>query len=596
MADFGIRFFLCNIFICFLTGMLLATKRVFQKILTSRMQFHLWFLLFALLAVPLIPVRPAGFIQFLSWSGIFRDAVSADGSDIADTSGVPGMAGIAGHPDDFALSVSSGLPSATGLILCGIWFTGMAVMLLFILKSEVRFHVWKKSALPVQNRAVRILYKDCLRRMKIKRKIPVYSTAYLKSPVIAGLFRPCIYLPIELISDFNGADLRYMLLHELQHYKHKDAIAGFFMNLFRVLYWFNPMVWLALKEMCSDREIACDTSVLNLLSECEYKEYGNTLICLAEKISRMPSLFSAGISGTMKQMQRRIANIASYQKPSFYKKVKGTAAFVIIAAILWEAAPMLSTYAADQNRYPWKISSQKVFICDLSEYFSGYDGSFVLYDLKEDIWKIYNPDHATLRTSPNSSYKIYDALFALEEGLITPDHSFLAWDGTDYPYESWNKDQDLYSAMQSSVNWYFQKMDMRLGLSTIQSYLHKTGYGNECIRSGDSAYWLQSSLKISPVEQVELLVDLYQNNFDFHPENIQAVKASICLFSSADRSFYGKTGTGRVDGKDVNGWFTGFLETDHNTCFFATHIQSETNATGSRAAGITKAILSELKL
>ena len=45
MADFGIRFFLCNIFICIIIGFLLMAKRALKHSLTSRMQFHLWFLL-----------------------------------------------------------------------------------------------------------------------------------------------------------------------------------------------------------------------------------------------------------------------------------------------------------------------------------------------------------------------------------------------------------------------------------------------------------------------------------------------------------------------------------------------------------------------
>ncbi len=44
-------------------------------------------------------------------------------------------------------------------------------------------------------------------------------------------------------------------------------------------------------------------------------------------------------------------------------------------------------------------------------------------------------EQATLRTAPNSTYKIYDALFVLEEGVITPDDSFMIWDGTNHPFE-----------------------------------------------------------------------------------------------------------------------------------------------------------------
>ena len=445
--------------------------------------------------------------------------------------------------------------------------------------------------------------------MKIKRNIPVYSTAFLKSPVIVGLFNPRIYLPIRLISDFhvhaeghkgmpkgcfNATDMRYMLLHELQHYRHKDALASYLMNFFGVLYWCNPCVWYALKEMRNEREVACDTSVLKLLDESDYEDYGNALINFAEKVSLTPFPFAAGISGSMKQMQQRIANISSYKKPSVFRKLKGLAAFVTISVILSGLAPMLSTYAAEQSRYQWNIPSDKVSTIDLSAWFSGYGGSFVLYDLNGDTWKVYDMEQATLRTAPNSTYKIYDALFGLEEGVIAPDDSFMAWDGTNHPFEAWNGNQDLHSAMQSSVNWYFEEIDKQIGSSAIQDYIRKIGYGNEIINANLSAYWMQDALKISPVEQVELLTALHNNRFDFAPENINAVKNSICLFSSEGKNFYGKTGTGRIDGQDVNGWFVGLLETTGNTYFFAANIQAAENATGSKASEISLSILSHM--
>lgn len=594
MANFGIRFFLCNIFICIIIGFLIIVKRAFKNYLTSRMQFHLWFLLLGILAVPFVPFRPASFTQILASLGVWKHAVSAGKGTIAESFLNPNTSGAVKQMNDFALSVSRETPSIIGLILCGIWLVGILAMILLVIKSVSRLNAMKKSALPLQNKTVRILYHNCLREMKIKRKIPVYSTAFLKSPVIVGLCNPRIYLPIHLISDFNAADMRYMLLHELQHYRHKDALAGFFMNFFGVLYWYNPCVWYALKEMRNDREIACDTSVLKLLDESDYEDYGNTLINIAEKVSLMPFPFAAGISGSMKQMQQRIANISSYKKPSVFRNLKGFTAFATIGAILCGIAPMLSTCAAEQSRYQWKIPAEKVSTIDLSDWFRGYEGSFVLYDLNSDTWNVYDMEQATLRTSPNSTYKIYDALFGLEEGVIAPDNSFMAWDGTNHPFEAWNKNQDLSSAMQSSVNWYFQEIDKQIGRTAIQDYIRKIEYGNEIVNADLSTYWMQGALKISPVEQVELLTALYNNPFDFAPENINAVKNSICLFSSENKNFYGKTGTGRVDGQDVNGWFVGLLETADNTYFFAANIQAAENATGSKASEISLSILSHM--
>ena len=93
-----------------------------------------------------------------------------------------------------------------------------------------------------------------------------------------------------------------------------------------------------------------------------------------------------------------------------------------------------------------------------------------------------------------------------------------------------------------------------------------------------------------------MLTKLYNNNFDFSPENINVVKDSIRLSSSDTRTFYGKTGTGRVDGQDVNGWFIGFIETEDNTYFFATNIGADRDAAGSNATEITMSILSGMNI
>ena len=596
MANFMIRFLLCNVLISGIIGILLIAKWVFRNNLSSRMQYNLWLLLLGLLAVPFIPFRLISFPQIFSWLSSVRNS-SASHADVGANNVMDtGLSGTTNWMNDFALSVNKDTPSVTGYILLGIWIVGMLAMMILVIKSSLRLRIIKRSALPLQNPEVRRLYNKCLNEMKITRNIPVYSTAFLKSPIIVGFLKPCIYLPIHLISDYHESDMRYMLLHELQHYRHKDAIANYLMNFAGVLYWFNPFVWFALREMRNDREVACDTSVLKMLEEDDYENYGNTLINFIEKVSISPFPFAASLSGNMKQIKRRIINIASYEKPTFYKKLKGMTAFILTTVLIMGLTPFISTYAADESRYQWKSSSENISYVDFSKYFGKYEGSFVLYDLRNDVWSIHDIKHATLRVAPDSTYKIYDALFGLEEGVITPQDSFIAWNGENYPFEAWNADQTLQSAMASSVNWYFQSVDEQLGTTSVYDYIKEIGYGNKNMSGDFSTYWMESSLKISPIEQVELLTQLQNNNFGFAPENINAVKDSICLSSSDAGTFYGKTGTGRVDGQDVNGWFIGYIETADNTYFFATNIGADSDATGGNATEITMSILSDMNI
>ena len=201
---------------------------------------------------------------------------------------------------------------------------------------------------------------------------------------------------------------------------------------------------------------------------------------------------------------------------------------------------------------------------------------------------------ASTRVSPNSTYKIYDALLGLESGIITPEHSTFTWNGEPYPFHSWEADQDLTSAIHNSVNWYFQEIDSQAGFEAVRTFLQTINYGNQNTGTNLNLYWTDFSLKISPIEQVELLQDFYHNNFHFDCKNIQAVKKALLLSTTSSGSLYGKTGTGRVNGKDVNGWFIGYIETSNNTYYFATNIQSSSGATGSQATEITESVLSNL--
>ena len=617
MADFMIRFLICNLFICALVGILLAARHLLRNILSGRMQYHLWFLLLGLLTVPFLPFRLTGFPMLLARLLAFCNPALPDTGNIVNQGDVTTPAGDSGWLNDFTLSISNQTPSIAGTILLGIWLAGILVMVVLTARSSLRLQNIRQSALPLQNPAIRRLYRHCLKELHIRKEIPIYSTAFLQSPVIIGFLRPHIYLPIHIISDYSKTDtdkfcqascgsspsgmnglhqIRYMLLHELQHYRHKDALAGYLMTLTGILYWFNPMVWIALKEMRNDREIACDTSVLNMLEPDSYEDYGMTLIHFAEKLSRPAIPFAAGLSGNMSQMKRRILNIAAYETPTAQKRLTGMTAFLMVTVLLTSLAPLLSANAAKDDYYGWDTSHKNINVIDLSSCFQGYEGSFVLYDMAQDTWNIYDMDRAALRVSPDSTYKIYDALIGLEAGVITPENSTMEWNRELYPFQEWNTDQTLQSAMSASVNWYFQEIDKQLGTSAIDRYIREIRYGNENTKGGLSSYWMESSLKISPIEQVELLRKLYENNLGFGIQNVNAVKDSILLSSSEAGNLYGKTGTGCIDGKDVNGWFVGYVEAPDNTWFFAANIAANDDASGNSAAEITQHILSKINI
>ncbi len=235
---------------------------------------------------------------------------------------------------------------------------------------------------------------------------------------------------------------------------------------------------------------------------------------------------------------------------------------------------------------------------DLSAEFGSYSGAFVLYDGAQQRWLRYQPEECRVRTTPCSTFKVCNALIALETGVASgPDFS-LPWDGTHHPIEPWNHDQTLRSAMSVSCLWYFQEMAKRVGLERYQQIMPKVGYGNGDVSGGVTQFWLASSLTISPDEQVQFLRRLHEHKLPFSAKTMDTVLDIMTLSKTGKTIFRGKTGTAG-DGKKLIatlGWFVGSVSTPSGDYFFATRITGGENPSGRTARKITESILSTLKI
>ncbi len=144
----------------------------------------------------------------------------------------------------------------------------------------------------------------------------------------------------------------------------------------------------------------------------------------------------------------------------------------------------------------------------------------------------------------------------------------MEYDGMNYPVDAWNADLRLEDAFRSSCIWYFRKVIEEVGQETIQEELNKLDYGNcdisEWSGSGVNSFpelnvfWIESSLLISPIEQVEVLHKIMEGETIYAESEIEILKA-LCYLRLVIQKIYGKTGTG------TNGtaWFIGFVEKEN---------------------------------
>ncbi len=103
----------------------------------------------------------------------------------------------------------------------------------------------------------------------------LYTNSLISSPILIGFFRPCIVLPT---ADLLDADFQYTILHELTHYKRRDMFYKWLIQFTICLHWFNPLVYVMVREVGRMCELACDEAVIKTLDAKGRQDYGNTLI------------------------------------------------------------------------------------------------------------------------------------------------------------------------------------------------------------------------------------------------------------------------------------------------------------------------------
>jgi beta-lactamase regulating signal transducer with metallopeptidase domain len=97
--------------------------------------------------------------------------------------------------------------------------------------------------------------------LQIARPVTLIRTERLQLPVTWGFVYPTILLP-DAARDWSPALRRHVLLHELAHVKRGDALTQLAAQVAMALFWFNPLVWLAMRRMRAEAENACDDYVL----------------------------------------------------------------------------------------------------------------------------------------------------------------------------------------------------------------------------------------------------------------------------------------------------------------------------------------------
>ncbi len=233
----------------------------------------------------------------------------------------------------------------------------------------------------------------------------------------------------------------------------------------------------------------------------------------------------------------------------------------------------------------------------IAKIFKNNNGTIVILDINAGKYICYNQKRSMERFLPASTFKIPNALIGLETAVIKDENFIISWDGVKREIEDWNKDLTLDEAIKVSAVPYFQELVRRVGRENYERFFNQFSYGNKNIGHEVDMFWLNNSLKISAVEQVQFLKEMYYYQLPFSKRSIDLVKKILPEERHKRSTMKFKTGMGEKENGIKIGWLIGYIEKESNVYLFAFNVESKEYSEVKKLRNeLSRKILTELKI
>ncbi|HCT8966158.1 TPA: beta-lactam sensor/signal transducer BlaR1 [Staphylococcus aureus] len=567
---------------CFIFLLLLFFRYILKRYFNYMLNYKVWYLTLLAGLIPFIPIK----FSFFKFNNLNNQEPTVESNSHNLNPNINTTKPV----HEFTTDIHKFNWDSIDNICTVIWIVLVIILSFKFLNSLLYLKYLKKQSLYLNEKE-----KDKINKIlfnhQYKRNIVIRKAESIHSPITFWYGKYIILIPSLYFKSINDKKLKYIILHEYAHAKNRDTLHLIIFHIFSIAMSYNPLIQIVKRKMIHDNEVEADRFVLNNINKNEFKSYAEAIMDSVLKTSFFnKNILSHSFNGKKSLLKRRLINI---KEGNLKKQSKLILIFICIFTFFIMIIQSQFLMGQSLTDYNYKKPLQSDYqILDESKNFGSNSGSFVMYSMKKDKYYIYNEKESRKRYSPDSTYKIYLALFGLDRHIISDKNSRMSWNHNHYPFDSWNKDQDLNTAIQNSVNWYFERISNQLSKNYTSDQLKQLNYGNKNLGSY-KAYWLEDSLKISNLEQVIVLKNMMEQNNHFSKNKKKQLSSSLLIRKNENYELYGKTGTGIVNGKYNNGWFVGYVITNHDKYYFSTHLSDE-KASGENAKFINEKILKEM--
>lgn len=300
---------------------MLVLKPLWRERYRAKTRCWLWLALAAFLLLPIdfsvknAPVQAAPPKDYTLFVGTDKTAIQSTDNLFGDMAEKSGQSPSAVRDTIIQRPVTNPEQKTTRYIpVTTILFYGyLAGAAAFLLYQGVSYTLFRRTVRRWKRDVARADYaamlSDTARDLGVSAPEMIVCEA-ISTPAVTGLLRPRLLLPHE---HYDVQELRYILRHELCHLKRRDMLLKLVLLAANAMHWFNPVVYLMLRQADEDIELACDSAATDGLELPERAAYSRTLLAAVQSSVRaLPATTCFG--GTVERLKRRITNVLGVQK------------------------------------------------------------------------------------------------------------------------------------------------------------------------------------------------------------------------------------------------------------------------------------------
>lgn len=197
-----------------------------------------------------------------------------------------------------------------------LWIAGLTVSLVGIVIALVKAYCVAKHSVSVPSEEPNTFLARLCSQMGISPQPRLVTAGWASTPMtLRRGGRYAVVVPGELLAPESREDLQLVLAHELAHIKRRDLSWNWLHTIVKAVFFFNPLVWVAGRELRIAQEMACDEMAVRATGAGAAR-YGKTLLAMitpSQGVGPMWEVASASAGASARVMRRRLIELSHIQ-------------------------------------------------------------------------------------------------------------------------------------------------------------------------------------------------------------------------------------------------------------------------------------------